>query len=92
MLGVRLKPDEERALERHARAIGKPKSVIVREWIKERLERDSVDARIARAAQIIAASSTKEDRDRAVRETDEFLRMLDREDGGFDWGPKGPPA
>lgn len=55
MLGVRLKPEEEEQLERHARELGRPKSAIVREWIVERLERDSVDAQLRRTAQALAA-------------------------------------
>ncbi|MGJ3626103.1 ribbon-helix-helix protein, CopG family [Sphingomonas sp. MMS24-JH45] len=90
MLGIRLKPEEEERLERHARDLGRPKSAIVREWIVERLERDSVDAQLRRAAQILAAS----ERDRQQRPWVVPIPCSPRStiDGGYDWGPEGPPA
>lgn len=91
MLGVRLKPEEEERLSRHARDIGRPKSAIVREWIVERLEREDVDEQIRRAAALHAAHWTEADRQRADANTAAHLRDLDDEDGGYDWGPAGPP-
>ncbi len=88
MLGIRLKPDEEMMLSRHARILGRQKSVIAREWIMERLRRESVDLEMRRAVDIIEASA---DADRGDM-SDAWLRDLDREDGGFDWGPEGAPA
>jgi predicted transcriptional regulator len=61
MLGIRLKPEEEAALERHARALGRPKSALVRDWIRERLERDSIDAQMRRTAKILASHDRAED-------------------------------
>lgn len=91
MLGIRLKPEEEERLARHARDSGRSKSAIVREWIVERLEREDVDAMIRRAAELHArdADAVRRAADGA---TDAYLRWLDAEDGGFDWGPEGPPA
>jgi len=92
MLGVRLKPDEEEALERHARSVGKPKSTLVREWIMDRLEREEIDRKIANAA----ALDAEERRGLTARAGEEvtiaYMRWLDAEDGGYDWGPNGPPA
>ena len=67
MLGVRLKPEEEARLERHARDVGRPKSAIVRDWIVERLERDSVEAELRRTAKLLAAH------DRATDDIDSDL-------------------
>lgn len=91
MLGIRLPEEVERKLDRHARDIGRAKSVIVREWIVERLERDSVDEQMRRAAVLLAAEAA-DDREERERGTDAWLAALDREDGGYDWGPDGPPA
>ena len=92
MLGVRLKPDEEAQLDRHAKAVGRSKSVLVREWIRERLERDSIDAQMRRAAKIISEHEQLQDRSAAKAATATYLRMLDDLDGGYDWGPEGPPT
>lgn len=93
MLGIRLKPEEEAMLDRHARALGRPKSAIAREWIKERLEREAADVELSRAAAIIAAHEAPIlKRLGSAEATDSFLRMLDELDGGFDWGPEGPPT
>jgi predicted DNA-binding protein len=92
MLGIRLPEDKEQELARHARATGRGKSVIAREWILERLERESVDAEMRRAAQILAKNDHPEDVAWQNAMTDDFLAMLDEEDGGYDWGEKGPPV
>lgn len=91
MLGVRLRPEEEERLARHARDIGRSKSAIVRDWIVERLKRDDVDELIRRAAKLHAAAWSEADRQRADANTDAHLRDLNAEDGGYDWGPAGPP-
>lgn len=90
MLGVRLKPEEEARLERHARDVGRPKSAIARDWILERLERDTTDAMMAASATSIALDDAArvDDADRL----DRWLETLDAEDGGYDWGPEGPPT
>lgn len=61
MLGIRLSQQEEALLARHARDLGRPKSALARDWIMERLERESVDAQMRRAAQILAAHDREED-------------------------------
>jgi predicted DNA-binding protein len=60
MLGVRLSKDTEAALERHARAVGKPRSAVVRDWIHRGLQDDSADAQL-RAAVIEAKRTDKPD-------------------------------
>lgn len=92
MLGVRLPAEAEAELARHARALGRGKSVIAREWILERLERESIDAQLRRAAAFLSKHERPEWLEEAGRMGDELLRMLDEEDGGYDWGPNGPPA
>lgn len=61
MLGIRLKPDAEDKLSRYARALGRQKSAVARDWILERLERESIDEKMRRAAQILAAHDREED-------------------------------
>jgi predicted DNA-binding protein len=92
MLGVRLPIEAEEMLERHARATGRAKSVLAREWIIEGLERKSIDAEMRRAAEAIASNTSPEEQAELEAMTDDWLRALDAEDGGYDWGPEGPPA
>lgn len=88
MLGIRLSSEAEARLERHARETGRPKSMIARDWIVERLDREEVDGRIRDAAALHAgARDIRPDVDQ-----DDILRWLDQEDGGYDWGPDGPPT
>ena len=87
MLGIRLRPDEEERLERHARSLGRPKSAIARDWIIERLDRISIDALMAAAA----ARISDYERDR-LGSADSVLEALDALDGGYDWGSAGPPV
>lgn len=91
MLGVRLKPQDEERLARYARDAGRSKSTIVREWIVDQLERRDVDELIRRAARLHAEAFTAAEGQRARALSDAHLRDLDIEDGGYDWGPEGPP-
>ena len=50
-----------RSLTRHAREVGRQKSVLARDWIMERLERESIDEQMRRAAIILAAHDRAED-------------------------------
>jgi hypothetical protein len=61
MLGIRLKPAAEEMLARHARSLGRQKSAVARDWIMERLERESIDAQMHRAACILAQHDRAED-------------------------------
>ncbi len=58
----------------------------------ERLERESIDEDIRHAAQVIAASETEDDRRWGNAMDRAFIEMLNEEDGGYDWGPDGPPV
>lgn len=91
MLGIRLSEEAERRLARHAREAGRPKSVIARDWIMDRLDRDEVDEQIRRATQLHAEHLTVPEQRAAVAASDAFSRWLDAEDGGYDWGADGPP-
>ena len=91
MLGIRLSEDAERRLQRHANDAGRPKSVIVRDWIMERLEREEVDDLIRNAAKLHADDRNPAAAHYAGEASNAFLRWLDAEDGGYDWGPDGPP-
>lgn len=90
MLGIRLPAEAEARLDRHARFVGRGKSVIVRDWILERLERDGIDSEMRRSAAQIAASTGTDDRASDVTVA-QWLDRLEAEDGGYDWGPAGPP-
>ena len=92
MLGVRLSSDEETRLERHASALGRPKSTLAREWIMQRLDRESLDAEFRRQAASLAAHHDPAGEAWMDLQTDAWLRALDAEDGGYDWGPNGPPS
>ena len=61
MLGIRLSAEAETALANHAREVGRQKSVLARDWIMERLERESIDEQMRRSARILAAHDRPED-------------------------------
>lgn len=92
MLGIRLPEEADERLARHAREAGRPKSAIARDWILQRLEREEVDELIRNAAKLHAADRERVIAVAAADATDAQLRWLDAEDGGYDWGPDGPPA
>jgi predicted DNA-binding protein len=91
MLGIRLPEEAEKELARHARALGRGKSVIAREWILESLERESIDAQMRRVSQHLSRHESPERLRQAEQMGADALRRLDEEDGGYDWGDKGPP-
>ena len=91
MLGIRLSADEEDRLARHAREAGRPKSAVARNWIIERLEREEIDELIRNAATLHASERERVIHVAAADATAAHLRLLDAEDGGYDWGPDGPP-
>lgn len=90
MLGIRLPAEAEKELERHARAVGRGKSVVAREWILERLQRESVDEQVRRAAAYLASHEDAEERAASELAASAWFGALDAEDGGFDWGDEGP--
>ena len=92
MLGVRLDEETERALEEAARAEGSTKSGLARSWILEKLAartRSTITAEDLAAWQKPLSASAEEALSRA---TEAWLEALDAEDGGYDWGPAGPPV
>ena len=89
MLGIRLSATEEQRLRRHAQEVGRPKSAIARAWIVERLDREEVDDLIRSAARLHAAG--RKNAQPTLAASAAYLRELDAEDGGYDWGPEGPP-
>ena len=92
MLGVRLNSNDEERLNRVARETGRPKSALARDWIKDRLDREEIDAKIANATAFDAKECRKVSERAADDATSAWLRRLDAEDGGYDWGPDGPPS
>lgn len=91
MLGVRLNPDDEKRLGRFARETGRPKSTLAREWIMDRLDREEIDKKIATATALDARDCRMAVERAADDTTSAWLRWLEAEDGGYDWGPEGPP-
>ena len=91
MLGIRLSAHEEDRLARYAREHGRPKSALARDWIVERLDRDDIDEKIRAAAELHARHETADSRAAALAASSAFIRWLDAVDGGYDWGPDGPP-
>lgn len=91
MLGIRLKPEEERRLERHAREAGRPKSVLARDWIMDRLAREEIDELIRHASKLHGADRARIISASRADATAAHLRALDAEDDGYDWGAEGPP-
>ena len=61
MLGVRLDPETEKALAAHAARVGRTKSAIVREWVREALARREHEALKAKAAAEWRAICAQED-------------------------------
>ena len=92
MLGIRLSTDSEMRLARYAKEVGRPKSVLARDWILDRLERESIDEQIRNAAALHSIERAQVVDIAAADATSAWLRWLDAEDGGYDWGPKGPPV
>lgn len=92
MLGLRLSREIEDSLDRYARDVGRSKSVIVRDWIIEKLERDSIDEQMRLAAHMLSTHDDRKDPHDFADATNAWLAALDAEDGGYDWGPDGPPA
>ena len=91
MLGIRLPAEAEERLSRHARASGRAKSALARDWIIERLDREGVDELIRNAARLHGTERDRMAEQVAADATAVHLRRLDAEDGGYDWGPDGPP-
>jgi predicted transcriptional regulator len=91
MLGIRLMPEDEGRLARFAREAQRPKSAVVRGWILERLDREEIDRKIATAAALDHKNSEVGGEQAPNEATAGWLRLLDAEDGGYDWGPGGPP-
>jgi predicted DNA-binding protein len=91
MLGIRLSDEAEDRLTRYARNVGRPKSVIARDWIIERLEREAIDDLIRNASKLHRQDRARVIESAAADASTAHLRWLDAEDGGYDWGPEGPP-
>ena len=92
MLGLRLSPEQEAQLTRYAKSVGRPKSTVARDWIMDRLERESLGEEFRRQAESLAQNVNAEEDAWMDRQVAETLREMDAEDGGYDWGSKGPPA
>lgn len=92
MLGIRLSVEEEKRLARYARESGRPKSAVARQWIVERMDREAVDQLIHDAESLDAEARARVIRTAENDASSAWMRWLDAEDGGYDWGPEGPPV
>ena len=92
MLGLRLEPELQRQLATLARRTGRSKSDIAREAVRDYLDRHDDDAEFRRQVFLLQQGHTEEDAALAAARTVEWVRILDEEDGGYDWGEGGPPA
>jgi predicted transcriptional regulator len=92
MLGIKLRSEDEHRLSRFAHELRRPKSSLAREWILDRLDREEIDRKIADASALDAGERARIVDIAGGDALDAYLRWLDAEDGGYDWGPKGPPA
>ena len=89
---IDLDDDTRERLDRHARETGKSASDLVRTWLLERLHRIDMLRRTENFASL-SEQERIELRDWAGDQaTDAQLLWLDAEDGGYDWGPDGPPT
>jgi hypothetical protein len=61
MIAAKLAPDREAAFARHARELGRTKSDVLRDLVEDCLERNSLDAKIARDAARLARLDRDED-------------------------------
>jgi RHH-type rel operon transcriptional repressor/antitoxin RelB len=91
MLGLRLEKELEERLDRFAAQRMRTRSDVARAAVREYLDRHSIDEEFRRQVRMLEALPTAADADRSADRTDEWLRRLDEEDGGYDWGDAGPP-
>ena len=92
MLGLRLEAELQQQLATHSRRTGRSKSEIAREAVREYLVRHDGEAEFKRQVAALNDGYTPEDIARQGARTSEWLRLLDEEDGGYDWGENGPPV
>lgn len=92
MLGLRLEPELQQQLTTLSRRIGRSKSEIAREAVREYLVRHDDEAEFRRQVIALNDSYTPEDVASHDARVSEWLRALDEEDGGYDWGENGPPV
>ena len=91
-LGLRLEPRLGSQLASLSRRTGRSKSDIAREAVREYLDRHDEDAEFRRQVALLNQGYSADDRARRAVMTSDWLRGLDAEDGGYDWGPDGPPV
>ncbi|QMW23768.1 ribbon-helix-helix protein, CopG family [Sandaracinobacteroides saxicola] len=93
MLGLRLDAATEKRLAQHAAETRRTRSDIARVAVREYLDRHSEDAEWERQlATLRKAREARAEIDTGGDGTKAWLRSLDAMDGGYDWGPNGPPA
>lgn len=92
MLGLRLEPALANQLDAFARQTKRTRSSIARDAVREYLDRHSIEAEFQRQVAVLNSRRSDEDEAWQAAQADAFLRGLDEEDGGYDWGPAGPPV
>lgn len=91
-LHLRLEPDVDAMLDRVSAERGKSRTEIARIAVRRYLEECDPAFRAELERQIaIPPSLSDEDKDWLDGNLDDLLQTLDEEDGGYDWGPDGPP-
>ena len=91
MLAIKLEPQDEIRLAQLAKDLGRVTNDVVRDWVLARMDREDVDAKIRNFASLDAEERCRIAEIAGGDATDAWLRALDAEDGGYDWGPGGPP-
>ena len=92
MLGIRLNPAVEERFERFVRRRGQRKSDVGRTAIIEYMDRHEAEGEFLRQVRLLNEVPLSEaEQKEAERRTNDWLAALDAEDGGYDWGPEGPP-
>ena len=86
MLGIRFSEEDEERLAIFARRLGRPKSVVARDWILERLEREAADDQFRQDIERIAVVQADKSGEWYDAVSNDILGALDHEDGGYDWG------
>ena len=92
MIALELPADVEGRLGELADEIGKTRTGLAHDWIIERLNREALNRKIRDNSFVNEAERQHAIEVTGGDATDAWLRWLDAEDGGYNWGPNGPPA
>jgi hypothetical protein len=91
MLGLRLEKELEQRLDRFASKTRRTRSSVARDAVREYLDRHSLDDEFLRQVGVLKGDAVDQDVAGLQASTDLWLHRLDDDDGGYDWGERGPP-